>query len=265
MTKIMKWALLGLLLGALFIATTTQAATWTAASCNASDVQKAINSATAGDTVAIPTGSCTWTSQVSWTAPANVILQGQTTCSGTTPSSCTDNTVIVDNLNRTSLGDIAALSITTNASGTFQMTGITFKNSGGNAVTYHGSVVLYGNSQAVRIDHCHFYQIPDVAAAIVGWIYGVMDHSVVDLVVGSTNNGIREQQGSWGNDPLGVGNGSWNDTTTLGSNRFFYLENNTFNGGTNLSLNGSTVVPFVNDCFSGGRFVVRFNTINGAT
>ncbi len=260
MTRIPKSVLSGLLLSALFSAT-MHAATRTAATCNSSDVQAAINLAVAGDTIAIPAGTCTWTAQVSWTAPANVILQGagsQSVVGGG------DATVITDNLNR-SAGDIPALAIITNTSGTFRMTGITFQNSGGNAVTYQGTVVLQGNSQAVRVDHCHFKQIPDVAADIGGWIYGVMDHSIVDLVAGSTNNGIRVTQGNWGNDSLGVGNGSWHDTTTLGSNRFFYLENNVFSGGTNTSLSGSTVVPFANDCFHGGRFVFRFNTINGAT
>lgn len=36
----------------------------TAASCNASDVQAAINAATEGQTVAVPAGTCTWTSGV---------------------------------------------------------------------------------------------------------------------------------------------------------------------------------------------------------
>ncbi len=41
-----------------------RAATINAASCNASDVQGAINSASEGDTVTIPAGTCTWTSGV---------------------------------------------------------------------------------------------------------------------------------------------------------------------------------------------------------
>ena len=41
-----------------------RAATYTAASCNAIDVQKAINSAAQGDAVIIPAGTCTWTSGI---------------------------------------------------------------------------------------------------------------------------------------------------------------------------------------------------------
>jgi hypothetical protein len=52
-----------LLLGALCSAE-AQANTVTAASCNSSAVQSAINSASGGDTVSIPSGTCTWTSGV---------------------------------------------------------------------------------------------------------------------------------------------------------------------------------------------------------
>ena len=53
-----------------------EARTITAASSSSADVQTAVNAAVAGDTVVIPADSCTWTSEVNWTAPANVILQG---------------------------------------------------------------------------------------------------------------------------------------------------------------------------------------------
>ena len=63
MTGIMRGVFLGLLLSVLFSAT-THAATYTAATCSTSDVQTAINSASGGDTVIIPSGTCTWTSGV---------------------------------------------------------------------------------------------------------------------------------------------------------------------------------------------------------
>lgn len=40
------------------------ASTWTAASCNTADVQNVINSASSGDTVNIPAGTCAWTTGV---------------------------------------------------------------------------------------------------------------------------------------------------------------------------------------------------------
>jgi hypothetical protein len=60
---LIKWMSFTLLLSALFGAT-MHAATHAAATCNTSDVQAAINSASEGDTVIIPAGTCTWTSGV---------------------------------------------------------------------------------------------------------------------------------------------------------------------------------------------------------
>jgi hypothetical protein len=63
MARFLKGTLFAFLLSALF-GVHGYATTWTAASCNTSDVQSAINSAAEGDTVTIPAGTCTWTSGV---------------------------------------------------------------------------------------------------------------------------------------------------------------------------------------------------------
>ena len=61
MTRL-KWLLCAFLLTAIF---SRQAkAQVAAASCNASDVQAAINAATEGQAVSIPAGTCSWTSGV---------------------------------------------------------------------------------------------------------------------------------------------------------------------------------------------------------
>jgi hypothetical protein len=62
MTRI-EWLLCAFVLASLF-GTGAKANTVTAASCNTSDVQSAINSAAEGDTVNIPAGTCSWTSGV---------------------------------------------------------------------------------------------------------------------------------------------------------------------------------------------------------
>ncbi len=70
--------------------------TISAATCGASDVQKALSSAAAGDTVSIPAGTCSWTTPVAlWTAPANVIVRR---CWKHVYNGGNDQTVIVDNL-----------------------------------------------------------------------------------------------------------------------------------------------------------------------
>ena len=63
MFRITKWLLLLSLLTA-FCGLEAHAQTINAASCNTSDVQTAINTATEGQTVTIPAGTCTWTSGV---------------------------------------------------------------------------------------------------------------------------------------------------------------------------------------------------------
>jgi hypothetical protein len=73
MTRKIKWMLFAFLLSALF-GTEAKASTYTATSCNTSDVQSAINSAAEGDTVAIP--SCP--SGVSWTSGVTISGKGIT-------------------------------------------------------------------------------------------------------------------------------------------------------------------------------------------
>ena len=93
MKRVIGGALSALLLG-VFHGTPAQAATINAVSCNAADVQTAVNRAASGDTVTVPGGTCGWITQVTWTAPANVTLLGagsQSTVGGG------DATVIVDN------------------------------------------------------------------------------------------------------------------------------------------------------------------------
>lgn len=70
----MKWLTLAYILSAIFNAE-ARANTITAADCNTSSVQSAINSAARGDTVIIPAGTCTWTSGVSISGKG-ITLQG---------------------------------------------------------------------------------------------------------------------------------------------------------------------------------------------
>ena len=214
-----------------------------AASCSDSDVQSAVNRAASGDTVKIPGGTCTWTTQVSWNAPSNVTLIGagsQTTAGGG------DVTVIVDGINRGS--DVAALSVATNASGTFRLSGITFRGSGSTSnFTDNGTVRISGTSSQVRLDHLHFDRIRRQAISTSG-IYGVVDHSLFDMVSGTLDNAIR---------PDGVfatsGDPEWAAPTSFGSSQFMYVEDSTFNNG------------IVNDCIDGGRQVFRHNVFTNAS
>jgi hypothetical protein len=216
-----------------------------AKSCSESDVQSALNSATAGSTVNIPAGTCTWTSPLAYTTPANLTIQGQTVCTGSgSPSSgdniaCTDQTTIVDGMSYTA-SDRPLMGFTT-TSGTFRLTGISLKGNG-STQTYNGAIVIDGDSTSIRVDHSHFYNLAALTVTTNGAVAGVIDHNILNPSSGSV---VRI---NGGNDSEGFGDSDWAAPTALGTSNFTYFEDNKFiNGG--------------NDCFSGGRWVIRYNTM----
>lgn len=256
------------LLLALSLPVAARAQVINAASCSATDVQTAFSAVTTSTTtINIPScpSGVAWTTAVTLTVPSGntnltVIGAGSQSIIGGN-----DQTVIIDNVSH-SPTDNAALTITTNSTSTskVRISGITIKSDGSSSASFNGSTVLLGSSANVRIDHSHFAQLLDgKQMKIAGCVYGVMDSSVVDLTPASTNNGVFLTQGNCGGDSLGVGNGQWNEATNLGSAQSFYFENNIFNGGTNSGGSGATTLPFADDCSGGGRFVFRFNTLNG--
>jgi len=250
MTKLAKWPLFLFLLTSLIAA---EAQIITAASCNASDVQTALNSVAAdGTTVVIPSGTCTWTTgapSVTYTQTYSTVLQGQTTvtCSGTPGStgyscSATDNTTIVDNTSHSG-GDNAALVVTTAASKSFRMTGITFAQNSSSNQSYNGYAFnIQGSSQAVRIDHLHvsITQNNSLAFQTNGTWSGVFDHMYL----------YSSQGGSgWRDHMTGNGDADWNTATNFGTSGsgWRYYESNFIDGMSN-------------DDILGGRMAYRFNT-----
>src|SRR5438094_156069 len=146
-----------------------KAATISADSFQATDVQTALNRAQAGDTVVIPNGSANWTQGVSWNVPANVTLKG----AGTSDTGGGDQTVITDNY----ASGNALLNVTINSTGVFRMTGITFR-SGTGSVKDNGTVKVSGPGK-MRIDHCHFVASSAANYKIVAFwnaVFGRIDH-----------------------------------------------------------------------------------------
>lgn len=227
----------------------------TAASCNKSDVQAALDRASAGDTIYIPAGTCTWTSGLVWTAPANVTLQG-----AGNPSTLGggDATIIVDNYESTS----PLLNIVTNATGTFRIAGLTLR--GGsvdiNNSKYNGLITLSGSSKQMRVDHitCNLRTYSNPATTgrcfyITGWIYGVVDHSIFELP-NNTGQALQFAHNAYGGAT--DGDGAWAADTALGTEKFIVVEDNTF---TSLKNTGTA-----QDCLAGGRFVWRYNKMTSA-
>lgn len=257
-----RWFSFILLLSSLFVA---EAQTINAASCNAPDVQTALNSVAAdGTTVNIPAGTCVWTTSVNYTQTYSTTIQGQSSIAGTCApgGSCTatDSTRIQDNINHGSVTDYA-LQIATAPNKSFRLTGISFTGySRQTTDCYNGCIRILGNnantggSQSIRIDHNHLSAYPSGLSLLTfdGWLYGVTDHNLFDT---STNYVyfVRWSGGYWnGVNDLDRGHASWTDGPHYGTSKFMYLENNTFNGTTG----GPS---FAYDCYLGGRLAFRYN------
>ena len=131
----------------------SHAATINAASCSQTDVQKAINSASAGDTVVVPAGTCTYTTTAGYTLSVTinkgVTVQGQTVCTGRASSlSCTDT--IPSSM--TVLGRTREIPISM-TSNNARLTGFTFLDKRA-VVDYKYPLQVSGTGW--RVDHCHF-------------------------------------------------------------------------------------------------------------
>jgi hypothetical protein len=248
----------GVTLGAL---NCTEAATINSASASFADVSAAIALAVDGDTVIIPAGTATWTSRLNITH--GITLQGATTISGDhytqvagTPMSANDRTIIIANppvINGANYLIVATLS----ASQTFRLSGITFRQATGTSNS-NGAIILTGTCPNVRIDHCHSSLVGQ-AIHFFGWCYGVVDHCIFDCT--ATTQPVYIGMDSYGGGISGgstnqQGDGSWADGPHFGSNQFIFIEDNTINNqGTQ---NAGTI-----DATPGGRYVQRYNVLNG--
>lgn len=229
------------------------AATITAASCSTAAVQTALNQATAGDTVRIPAGTCSWTSTISWSAPANVAVMGAGNLSAQGGG---DATVIIDNVS----GGSPLLHISTNASGTFRFAGITLR--GGNGSVKEGGMIAFrGSSTKARIDHVHIdkstYSPQNTGKFMVigGMVRGVIDNSLFNA--GNEIAWIHFVNGE------GAGNGdtTWTQPTGFGTADFMYVEDSRLLAGRSGS---SPPRGTFSDCHTGGKFVIRYSTtLNG--
>jgi hypothetical protein len=256
----MKWRLAILLNLALILMLTVS--TWTqpagtgtatvvenaviAASCSSTHVQAALNAATEGDTVLIPAGTCNWSTQVSWTAPANVTVRG---AGSLTTMGGGDVTVIVDNYTT----NAPLLETTIASTGVFRMTGITFQ--GGTGGLKDWGMLRFNGPGTMRLDHLHLNththasNVNKVFTLVTG-IKGVLDNSIIDL---DGDASIYLYAGINQTDT------PWSQPTDFGSGDYFFFEDNQFNG------NVAKISSRTSDCFSASRLTVRFNTLKYAS
>jgi hypothetical protein len=208
-----------------------------AADCSLSAVRKAIDAATSGDTVYIPAGTCTWTSELAVAKGISLLGAG------------IDVTTLVDGVPK----DGAAISLIrfdVDAPERFRLGNLTIQGLASNPNgTNLGHVRAHGSSKAFRIHHVKFVDQKTSAIYVNGDLWGVIDHCEFNK---SFKNGIHINHWSWGGSTYG--DGSWAEPLYLGTEKAVYIEDNVFNELS--SIPGS-----VNDCLDGGRFVFRHNRV----
>ena len=217
------------------------------------DVQTAIALAKDGDTVIVPAGTANWANQL--TITKGITLQGQTTITGagTSTPTASDKTIIKNDV--TSKSNMLNISIT--AAQSFRLTGFTFQ-----ANLSKGTQVNVGSSGSapsapvtkMRIDHNHFVGWTDRAVWTGGWVYGVADHNYMQSAGAAQFFFLN--MATYGGK-LG-GHGAWADYPWFGTDKFFFIEDNTMIGSASQVGNGAT------DAENGARFVVRHNYLYNA-
>jgi len=120
------------------------------------------------------------------------------------------------------LGGAPIIKVVSALGKSYRVSGLTFQ---GYLPTQNnnGTVILSGNSQAVRLDHCHFqptaYQ--SIYVNVTGAIYGVADHNIIECV---STQSFNINMANWPNPDGSAGqngDGSWAAPTNLGSEQFF--------------------------------------------
>jgi hypothetical protein len=232
-----------LVLAGILCAASVEAATRTAASCSRADVGTAVNSAADGDTIVIPAGTCTWSTNLTIT---NKIL--------TIQGAGMNSTIIVDGVSKGNYPNVPqVISYKTKPGGLTRITGMTFQ--GGSAVDNNNKGMLWidGNSNQFRLDHVKIRTTVTAGIHFHQNVLGVVDHNVFEL--SNWAYGVYIHHENWNNSG-DFGDASWADATYLGTNKALYFEDNTFSGS------GSQVAV---DGWSGSRVVFRYNVLTNAT
>lgn len=193
-------------------------------SCSYSDVQSAVNSSSSGDSIIVPSGTCTWQSSLQIPSQKKILLQG----GGIGVTEIVKSGTVIDLSNSGS-----------------RVSGFTFTDG-----------TIYVDGQDWRIDNCRFHSNNNIfregvtARGITRGIHpsGVIDHCEffnTRVLVYGCGRMLAE-----GDDQHVL----WSQPLSLGSgNNVVYVEDSTFT---------ATVHSNAIDANYGGRYVFRYNTVN---
>jgi hypothetical protein len=222
------------------------------------NVRELLGAARDGDTITLPAGTFTWTQPVNITKA--ITLEGQTTISGagTANPVVKDLTIIRDDTPGSGAnGYILKADMSSNPSGVFRLTGVTFtggtltKMAAGNGAIRLRSVA--STPASMRLDHCHFTSTLQQGKFIWvnGWVYGVADHNMIEAT--RSIQPFHIYHSTYGGTSQLYGNGAWADYPWYGTEKFFFIEDNTAIRTNSLGARGLV------DSLEGGRIVVRHN------
>ena len=236
--------------------------TYTAASASQTDVQACVTAASGvcGATIAIPSGSGTWSTQVAIAAPTGcamnqgVTLQGATVCTGgCAAGSGGVGLAFTDNTNITLSSGGNNLIFTGCGTNSFcTLTGITFI--AGTGLSSNGAIDIQGLHGQVgfRAHHFHFTNTFSGGVLVLAYNgYGLIDHYLSNDTAANPADST-----SMGGDFSSNGYKNWNDTTNLGTNQAIYVEDSQANMA---AANGEGFF----DGYYGCKVVIRYNVING--
>jgi hypothetical protein len=263
----MKWMSITLLVSVPSLVA-AHAATHAAASCNLSDVETAVSAAAVGDTVTIPAGTCTWSSELSISSGITLTGSGTPNTGPSTFGSGALNTVIIDNAG-SSNALIGVTGIPYGQTFTLALLDVEPESSGTGLVSpiqVAGTCTSNGCPN-IRIDNIGFGLTTPWTEAGNGspadWmirtdnVFGVIDHNTIpaNSNVELLNSNLSAYLGVGG-----YGDNSWAQPDTFGTASALYMENNVL-----------FVTQAANDCdnnpagggVGGCRIVARYNHITG--
>jgi hypothetical protein len=240
------------------------AGTYTAATCNQSDVNAVINgpthTAVDGDVINVPSGSCTWSS-AGVTVPGSIgitiIGSGSPQGGGTTFGSACSST------NITITGVTAFVASPTYGNSTMRLSCMTWTYGSGSSIGFSmlGTCTSSG-CPSLRLDNITFSNWAGHSSAgisyginAVGNMFGSIDHNTINGVTGNYLQLVEFSHanylavGSYGDNP-------WSLSESYGTANFLFIENNVFNTA-GCCENEGTAGGLTNQ--GGGRVVVRFN------
>src|SRR5437773_1854217 len=252
----------GIMLVPVMVPPLIYAATWPAIDAQEANVAAAIANASDGDTVTVPPGVVTWSTQL--TITKHITLQG----------AGIGQTVIYDNAPKG--GDQHLILVKLSGDNPpFRLTGFEFgipanytviaQPYGVGILEFQGSggAVVPGMSANVRVDHCKI-KVAGVAMTFRN-VLGVVDH-VEWIDSGLTNPTTASYWGGWQSASVYMpnwggkdwGHGSWADAPYWGTDKFLFFEDCSFSG----VIRNNILFPI--DAYEGARYVARYSTFKDA-